>query len=175
MDYGIYVTNSPKRRWDFPSWGNRARILLLSWFGSGLVKRAPGTLGSIGAIPPAALIAWFWSPSALVAASALVFFLGWGLSRAHLEGSTDHSDPQWIVIDEVAGQWLTLAAVPLNPIWYLTGFLLFRVFDIYKPWPVRWADKQIPSALGIMLDDVLAGLYAALSLLALQFVWGQFG
>jgi len=148
--------------------------MLLSWFGAGLAKQAPGTLGSLAAIPFAALIAWFWSPSTLIAASALIFFIGWWLSWLHLENSSDDKDPQWIVVDEVAGQWLTLAAAPLQPTWYLLGFVFFRIFDIFKPWPVSWADKQIPSALGIMLDDVLAGLYAALSLLALQFAWNQF-
>lgn len=152
----------------------RAQVLLLSWIGAGLVKRAPGTFGSLAAIPFAALITWSWGNNALLASAVLVFFVGWASAHAYLKNSTEHADPQWIVIDEVAGQWLTLAAAPLVPIWYLAGFLLFRLFDIYKPWPVSWADKRVPGALGIMLDDVLAGLFAALSLIALQFVWTLF-
>lgn len=69
-----------------------------------------------------------------------------------------------MVIDEVVGQWIVLIFSPLNPVFYLTGFALFRLFDIFKPWPVSWADQKIGGGTGVMLDDVLAGVYA----LALQ-------
>ncbi len=147
------------------------RVALLSWFGTGLVKRAPGTFGSAAAIPIAAVIVWAWGPLALLAASGLTFFLGWGLAGIHLKDENGEKDPQWIVLDEVAGQWLTLAVVPLHLAWYLSAFVLFRMFDIYKPWPVSWADQKLEGALGLMLDDVLAGVYAALSLFGLQFAW----
>ncbi len=149
----------------------RIRVLFLSWFGCGLLGKAPGTLGSLGAVPVAALMVWTWGPNSLILASILIFFAGWVVTAAHLKGGGDTKDPQWIVIDEVAGQWATLAAAPFHPAWYAIGFLLFRVFDIFKPWPVSWADKKVPGALGIMLDDMLAALYAALSLIALQFLW----
>ena len=147
------------------------RVILLSWFGSGLTKRAPGTVGSAAALPVAALIAWTWSPAALVLASGLAFLLGWATARAHLKGENTDKDPQWIVIDEVAGQWLALAVVPLHLVWYLAAFAVFRIFDIYKPWPVGWADRKISGALGIMLDDILAAMYAALLLYGLQLAW----
>lgn len=157
-----------------PPIGARARVLVLSWFGTGLVGRAPGTVGSIGAIPPAVLITWIWGPGALAASALALFFAGWAVAAVHLKDGSSTKDPQWIVVDEVAGQWLTLAAAPFSPLWYLLGFVLFRVFDIFKPWPVSWADHHVSGAFGIMLDDILAAFYAALSLLALQFAWGHF-
>ncbi len=80
-----------------------------------------------------------------------------------------------MVIDEVAGQWLTLAlAAPLDPLFYAAGFLLFRVFDILKPWPVNWADDQLKGGLGIMADDIIAAGYAAGVLVALGDLVGAF-
>jgi phosphatidylglycerophosphatase A len=77
-------------------------------------------------------------------------------------------DPGWIVIDEVVGQGLTLLLTPPDLLNYAAGFALFRLFDIKKPWPVSWADQQIKGGLGIMLDDVLAGIYALALLTLLQ-------
>jgi len=156
-----------------PSLTLAAYQIVLSWFGCGLAPRAPGTVGSLGAIPFAALIAWVWGPLALIPAAVIVFILGWWVAARYLRGATAIKDPQWIVIDEVAGQWIALAAVPLDFIWYALGFGLFRFFDILKPWPVRWADRRVPGALGIMLDDVLAGLYAAGVALVLRALWTQ--
>ncbi len=149
----------------------RVRVLFLSWFGCGLAGKAPGTLGSLGALPAAALLSSAWGANMLIPAAVVVFLAGWWMANLHLKGSDNAKDPQWIVVDEVAGQWATLAAAPLHPLWYAIGFLLFRVFDIFKPWPVSWADRKVPGALGIMLDDILAAMYAALSLIALQFLW----
>src|SRR3954467_8712731 len=145
----------PYRRWP-------VRTMFLSWFGLGLVGPAPGTLGSAGALPLAVIIVWVWGQNALFTAASAVFLLGWFLTALQLRDVPDEKDPQWIVIDEVAAQWAVLAVAPLNPIWYLAGFALFRVFDIAKPWPVSWADRKVPGALGVMLDDALAGLYAAI-------------
>jgi phosphatidylglycerophosphatase A len=78
------------------------------------------------------------------------------------------------VIDEVVGLWITLASVPLSVGWYALGFVLFRIFDIFKPWPVSWADRHLPGAWGIMLDDVVAGLYAAGILFGLQYAWAAY-
>ncbi len=71
-----------------------------------------------------------------------------------------------MVVDEVVGQWLTLLSAALDPLLYLAGFAFFRGFDIVKPWPIGWADRRIPGAYGVMLDDVLAGLYAGVLLFA---------
>jgi phosphatidylglycerophosphatase A len=71
------------------------------------------------------------------------------------------------VIDEVAAQWLVLLPAPLDPLAYAVAFVLFRIFDIWKPWPVRWADRHVKGGLGIMLDDLLAAVYAVVPVLVL--------
>lgn len=95
----------------------------------------------------------------LLAAAVIVYFIGvWSADVIMRETNTE--DPGQIVIDEVVGQWLALLATPLDPFGYAIGFLLFRFFDILKPWPACWADSKLHSATGVMLDDVFAGLYA---------------
>ena len=148
--------------------------MFLTWFGAGFSYHAPGTIGSLNALPMAAGIAYFAGGRALWLAAIVPFVLGMIYTPRYLRTAPDSADPQWIVIDEVVGLWITLAVVPLNIIWYLLGFGLFRLFDIYKPWPVSWADRRVPGALGIMLDDVLAGLYAAGILLGLQRLWATY-
>ena len=131
---------------------------IATWGGSGLLPRAPGTWGSLAALPFAWAIASYGGVWALPAAVVLVFALGlWASSQIAAE--SDHDDPSEIVIDEVAGQWLTLAVVPPDLVLYAAGFVLFRIFDVVKPWPVSWADKTVRGGLGIMLDDVFAGVY----------------
>ncbi len=139
--------------------------MFLSWFGLGLIGKAPGTLGSLGSIPLAAALVLLAGPWLLTAAAAGVFIAGWRLSTLQLRDVPDTKDPQWIVIDEVAAQWAVLAAVPFNVFWYAAGFAAFRLFDIWKPWPVRWADRKVVGGLGVMLDDVLAAAYAIAVLL----------
>ncbi|HZT51545.1 MAG TPA: phosphatidylglycerophosphatase A, partial [Stellaceae bacterium] len=82
-------------------------------------------------------------------------------------------DPRVVVVDEAVGQWLTLAAAPLDPWFYLAGFVLFRAFDIAKPWPVGWADRRIAGGFGILLDDILAAVYAGVLLLIARHVLGR--
>jgi phosphatidylglycerophosphatase A len=156
------------RRWP-------VRTMFLSWFGLGLLGRAPGTLGSLGSIPLAAALVLSGGPWVLFAAAVAVFFLGWRLTALHLRDVTELKDPQWIVIDEVAAQWAVLAALPFSLPWYAAGFAAFRFFDIVKPWPVSWADRRVGGALGVMLDDVLAALYAVAILLAARALLGQGG
>lgn len=139
--------------------------MIVTWFGLGLAPRAPGTIGSLGALPFAAVIAWLGGPWALLGASVVVFLIGWWASELYVR-RTRREDPGLVVIDEVAGQWLTLAVVPLDPVAYALGFVFFRIADIAKPWPVRWADRRMAGGLGIMVDDVLAAGYAALALWA---------
>ncbi len=146
--------------------------MFLTWFGLGLINRGPGTLASAGSLPLAALIVWMAGPLALLGAAAAIFALGYFLVSLHLRADPELKDPQWIVIDEVAGQWATLAVVPLSLGWYLLGFALFRVFDILKPWPVSWADRR-PGAFGVMADDALAAGYAAIVLWAAYSLWTQ--
>jgi phosphatidylglycerophosphatase A len=149
-------------------------LMWLTWFGAGFSFHAPGTVGSLNALPMAVLIAWLGGQWVLALAAIIPFILGWIYTARYLREEPNSADPQWIVIDEVVGLWITLSVVPLSIIWFALGFALFRVFDIVKPWPVSWADRSVPGALGIMLDDVLAGLYAAGVLLGLQYLWDKF-
>jgi phosphatidylglycerophosphatase A len=151
-----------------------AGLMFLTWFGAGFSFHAPGTVGSLNAVPMAALIAWLAGSQMLAAAAVVPFVIGLIFTARYLRKEPAVTDPQWIVIDEVVGLWITLSAVPLNAVWYIIGFALFRLFDITKPWPVSWADRHVPGALGIMLDDVLAGFYAAGVLIGLQYLWNTY-
>ena len=139
--------------------------LIATFFGSGLLKPASGTWGSLAALAPGLLIAERFGASGLLIGAALAYGLGHWASTVWINGTED-KDPSPIVIDEVAGLWLTLTLAPLTPLGAALAFGLFRFFDIVKPWPVRWADRNIGGATGIMLDDILAGIWAALVLLA---------
>jgi phosphatidylglycerophosphatase A len=139
--------------------------LLGTWFYLGYVPKGPGTAGSLGALA----IAWVLHEYAGVSAPWLAL-LGvlliapaiWAAGRVAQD--TGSKDPQIVVIDEVAGQWITLAgAATLNWKSWLGAFLLFRAFDIWKPPPVRQLER-IPGGAGIVLDDAMAGIYAALVL-----------
>ena len=142
-----------------------ALTLLVTWGGSGLSPKAPGTVGSLAALPFAAALVWavgpLWGPWVLAAASLAVFFLGWWASSLYI-AHTGGEDPKDVVIDEVAGQWLALVPAALDPVLFALAFGMFRVFDILKPWPIGWADRRLPGGLGIMADDMLAGLGAAM-------------
>ena len=138
--------------------------LAATWFGVGLFRFASGTWGSLAALPFAAAIAWAGGAVALGLAVLAVFGLGvWAAERIGRSGEKDSSV---IVIDEVAGQWLTLLPAALDWRLYAAGFVAFRLADIVKPWPASWADQRVAGGLGGMLDDILAGLYAGLA------VWG---
>lgn len=127
-------------------------------FGSGLSPLAPGTVGSAVALLP-----WLWLRTlplpAYMASVLLAFALGvwasaWVVRRSGVQ------DPQLVVWDEFVGLWIALIAAPQGWYWMLAGFALFRLFDIWKPWPVSWADEKIKGGLGVMFDDVIAGGYA---------------
>ena len=139
-------------------------ILLATGFGSGYLPKAPGTWGSA----LAALIAWPIMEGggilALAIAAALATLIGIKVTDIY-QDRTGESDPGPVVIDEFAGQWLTLLVCPHEPLWWLVGFLAFRLFDILKPWPVRWIDSKMKSATGVMLDDLAAGVYAIILIL----------
>lgn len=145
-------------------------ILLATWFGAGYLPKAPGTWGSLAALPFAWALLAAGGPSLLAVAALLVSLAGWWAADRYMAASGTH-DPGQIVVDEVAGQWLALLGAPHLSWWgFAAGFLLFRLFDIVKPWPVSWADRKVPGGLGVMLDDVLAGVMAALALAALHMV-----
>lgn len=147
---------------------------IATWFGCGQAPFASGTFGSLGALPFAYIIQSQLGSMALFIASLLIFAAGCWASNAYLRHTNRVDDASEIVVDEVAGQWLLLAA--LFPTWqaYLLGFLLFRIFDVIKPWPVSLADRKIKGGVGVMVDDMLAGLYPILLFLALQAIAPQF-
>ena len=136
-----------------PAWG------LATWFAAGTLPKAPGTWGSLAALPFAWAIAAGFEPWALLVAAAALFPFGWWASAVYMR-RTGTPDPAPVVIDEVAGQWLTLVMAPMSVQFYVLGFVLFRIADIWKPWPVSWADRKIKGGIGVMLDDVLAAVYA---------------
>ena len=144
-------------------------MLIATWFGSGFSRYAPGTVGSLTALPFAWFISTTWGTMSLILATILIFCVGCIVSKVVLQGLQE-KDPQIIVIDEVAGQWLTLSAAPIDPFYYILGFLLFRVTDIRKIWPASWIDNKVPGALGVMLDDAVAGAYAAITLVLIALI-----
>lgn len=144
-------------------------------FGSGLSPIAPGTAGSLMALLLAWLLlqlqAWLQWPLAIsVAASmALVFVLGvWAANR--ISSQLQRHDHSAIVVDEFIGQWLVLLVVPVSVSHWLLAFLLFRLFDIIKPWPIGYADRHVHGGFGVMLDDVLAAIYAMMVWLLWEYV-----
>lgn len=145
------------------------RIIAI-WFGAGLLRPAPGTWGSAAALPFAWALHVVGGFPLFAIATVVVFCVGWWATHGATLGATDH-DPSEIVIDEVVGQWIALWPVSLGAmlsktdilaLWpgILTAFIAFRLFDITKPGPVGWADRR-NDALGVMLDDVIAGILAA--------------
>ncbi len=132
--------------------------LLAAGFGAGLAPRAPGPAGTAAALPLYLCLSPLPLP-AYLAAVALLFALGvWICGRAARD--LDSHDHPSIVFDEMIGYLVTLAGLPLQPGWMLAGFVLFRLFDIVKPWPVSVLDRRVKGGLGIMLDDLAAGLLA---------------
>ena len=137
--------------------------LLATWFGGGLVPFAPGTAGALVALPGAYLISYFTGAVGLGIGVIIVFFLGVWVANIHYQKSGSH-DSKEVVIDEVAGQWLTLLLVPADVVFYVIGFVLFRIADIAKPWPINIIDRKINNGLGVMLDDLVAGAISAIIL-----------
>jgi phosphatidylglycerophosphatase A len=137
-------------------------------FGAGLSPYAPGTLGTLIAVPIVMFVAQFgWVTHlifALVACIGGIFLCGESAKRL------DVHDHPGIVWDEIAGYTVTMLAAPAEPIWLLAGFALFRFFDIVKPSPIREADHSLRGGLGIMLDDIIAGVFAAAILFAIKFL-----
>lgn len=141
----------------------RNPIHILSFgFGSGLSPVAPGTMGTLIAIPIFLVLAAFSSVIYLLFVMIL-FFVGCWSSGITAEALNVHDHPG-IVIDEILGYLITMILVPVTWYWVILGFLLFRLFDIWKPWPISIVDKHVNGGLGIMMDDVLAALYSLLSL-----------
>ena len=144
-----------------PNWFNPIHLLAFG-FGSGAAPKAPGTWGTLAAV----LI--YWPLSQLSPDHYLLMLLVTSVMGIYICGQTardlgvhDHGSIVW---DEFVGFWITMFAAPVGWVWVVVGFVLFRFFDIIKPWPISWIDKKITGGFGIMLDDVIAGVMAALVL-----------
>ncbi len=133
-------------------------------FGSGLAPKAPGTFGTLAAVPVYWLIqdlSWPIYATWLIVTFALGVY--WCDRSSKQLGVHDHGGIVW---DEFVGYWITMFLAPAGWLWMLLGFVLFRFFDIIKPWPIGWLDRKVGGGFGIMIDDVLAGIYALIVLQA---------
>lgn len=139
----------------------KVALCLSTWFGTGLLPKAPGTFGTLGAVPLLLGMQYLGAISVAVCIGIFILVAAWssGLSGKIL----DRHDPSEVVIDEVAGLLLTFYLVPLSWFGLILGFILFRLFDIFKPFPIKRLEK-ISGGKGIVLDDLMAGLYANLAL-----------
>ncbi|MEZ5543179.1 MAG: phosphatidylglycerophosphatase A [Pseudomonadota bacterium] len=133
--------------------------LLALGFGSGLLPKAPGTAGTAVGIPCYLLLQPL-APAWYLVVTAALFALGVAACAHAARGLGVHDHPA-IVWDEIVGYLVTMTLAPAGWQWIAVGFVLFRLFDILKPWPIRWFDRRVHGGLGIMLDDLVAGLCAA--------------
>lgn len=144
-------------------WSNFWHFLAFG-FGSGLARRAPGTWGTVAGLAFVPLLQLISLPLALLIIATASVFGVWLCGKVADDlGVHDHGGIVW---DEFVGIWITLVLLPAHWGWWLAGFIAFRFFDILKPWPIRALDRRLGGGLGIMLDDILAGICAALVLLA---------
>lgn len=155
---------------------NSVSYWIATYFKVGLWPKMPGTWGSLMALPLGAVIYFIFGIKGLMIGTFIAFVLGIIASYFVLYSTLD-PDPSFIVIDEVAGQWLVLWAAGNDIRFWLLGFILFRVFDILKPYPIKdielyFADgTQASKATGIMVDDIVAGLYAIVCLWILKLMF----
>jgi len=139
-------------------------------FGSGLMPKAPGTFGTLAAIPVYFLLKDL-SITYYIISVFILSITGVAICQYTSDKLGVHDHPG-IVIDEFAGYLITMIAVPFSWLWVVIGFVLFRLFDILKPWPISWLDKKVSGGFGIMIDDVLAGFFAlAIMHIILYFNW----
>ena len=158
-------SSNPNLPWWHPA------ALVATGFGVGLLPLMPGSWGALAALPCAWALRSLGGIAALAAAAVIAFVLGWWAAGRVARASGQY-DPGFIVIDEIAAQWLVLLAAPLDWRAYAAAFLLFRLFDNTKPWPARLIERRVAGGLGIMLDDIVAAAYAVLLLLIGEGVFG---
>jgi phosphatidylglycerophosphatase A len=147
-------------------------MLLATVGGVGLLPVAPGTLGSLVGVAVAWAVTAVSGPLALLALATGLFAVGWWAAE-RVAGRSGIADPGFIVIDEVVGQALVLAWAPQTPWVYAAGFVLFRIADIVKPWPIRAIERRFRNGFGVMADDVAAAVYAGLGLYLGLRLYGQ--
>ena len=124
------------------------------------MRPGPGTWGTIGGLPFGIILLALGGKISLIIGVMLIFALGLWASRK-FESMTDTHDNSMIVIDEVAGIMIALLGSTLSPLSIILAFVLFRFFDILKPWPISWLDRNVNGAMGVMLDDIVAGIVTA--------------
>ena len=167
FDQNPNSTCESKEHWNL----NNPLLLLATGFGVGLIPVAPGTCGALLAVAISWLIVQMFGPIILTIFIVLFFFIGIWVSDYCIK-RFEVNDPQQVVIDEIVAQSLVLLCVPLEIMTYLIGFLLFRVFDIFKPWPISWSERAIKGGLGIMVDDILAAIYTLPFLYLISYLIG---
>jgi Phosphatidylglycerophosphatase A and related proteins len=140
---------------------------IVTWFKSGLFRYFPGTIGSIASLPFAALIMFFGGPLYLILFTLIFFIFGVYFSDKYSK-LLNKKDPQEVVIDEVVGQWMVLIFVPLDIYLYILALVIFRFFDILKPWPINIFDKKYGGGFGIMIDDIIAAIYSIILFISIE-------
>ena len=141
---------------------------IVTWGGAGYLKPASGTWGTLAGMPFAFIIAYLTSPIMLIPFATLIFFIGWWATYKY-EYATGKHDASEIVIDEVCGVFIALSVVPLELSYYIAGFFIFRIFDIWKPFPIRNIDA-LKTPFSVMYDDVVAGIFSAMTLWTIQWL-----
>ncbi len=141
---------------------------IATWFSSGLIRPAPGTWGTLAALPFAFVLFILGGAPLLIIAAVVAFAAGIWAAGEYARQS-GKPDPSEVVIDEVAAIWLVLSIVPPSWAGWAIAFACFRFFDIVKPWPVSLADRKLKGGFGIMFDDVIAAIYAMLVLTLLNY------
>lgn len=139
-------------------WNNHWAHFLAFGFGSGALPKAPGTFGTMAAIPLFLLL--FQLPFWLYCVVVVVAFVAGCFLCDRVSRDMGVHDHGGIVWDEFVGFWITMLAMPVSWVTVLLGFLLFRLFDVIKPWPIKWFDQRVHGGFGIMIDDVIAGVFA---------------
>jgi len=143
--------------------------IIATFFGSGLAPKAPGTFGSLAALIIGVALEYYRGTIILAASAAICLIIGTWATHVYIK-ATNQEDPKEVVIDEVVGMWLTLLIFPNTYAGIAIAFISFRFFDIIKPWPVSYFDKKVKNAFGVMMDDVVAGLYPAIIIYIIMFI-----
>jgi phosphatidylglycerophosphatase A len=137
------------------------QVLLATWFGAGLLRPAPGTLGTLAALPFGYAIAVLTGPIGLAIAAILLLIVG-TYAASYYGKKSGTTDDQSIVVDEVVGLWIAALPAGTNIYLWLLAVLLFRLFDVWKPWPASYFDNHSRHGFDVMMDDVVAGIYTLL-------------
>ncbi len=159
-----------KQKNSLPSWvWKRPDSFCACGFGTGAASYAPGTFGTLAGLP------FYWAMHMLslpvyLLIVVILFIFGVWICERTAKALQVHDHPG-IVWDEIVGFLVTMILAPQGWIWWLAGFLLFRVFDIFKPWPIKILDQRVGGGFGIMIDDVLAGIFAAICLQLLHYFY----